>query len=130
MIKNSVIDSYSKILKNDNDYDWSYMLKLEQFKLNRMKNYFECHSVTRDRKKVVSNLNICIKLISIVLEEDLPGYFFNNTRILPYINDRNYKRFIRHYVKGNEYSLNALRQQKALCLYNLIRSYKMETWWD
>ena len=38
--RSTTIKKYSKILKEDRDYDFEYMLDLEKFKLKRMSEYF------------------------------------------------------------------------------------------
>ena len=82
-------------------------------------------------EQMVSEINLCIKLIDIIMERDPKGYFFNGTRTLPYVNSKNWKRFIsRCPIPSSDYYLDDLRQAKALHLYNLIRTYRMRSWWD
>ena len=38
--RSTTVKKYHKILKEDKDYDWEFMLDLEQFKLKRMSEYF------------------------------------------------------------------------------------------
>ena len=127
--RSTTIKKYSKILKEDRDYDFEYMLDLEKFKLKRMSEYFSKSQIISDWERVVKEINLCIKLIDIVLERDLPGFLYNNTKKLPYINTRNHKRFLK-YIYDNDSYRDDLRQTKALHLYNLIRTYKMRSWWD
>lgn len=96
-----------------------------------MSKYFAESQLVHGWEQMVSEINLCVKLIDIVLERDPKGYFFNGTRTLPYVNSKNWKRFIsRCPIPSSDYYLDDLRQAKALHLYNLIRTYKMRTWWD
>ena len=38
--RSTTVKKYFKLLKEDRDWDWAYMLELEQFKLKRMSKYF------------------------------------------------------------------------------------------
>ena len=127
--RSTTIKKYSKILKEDRDYDFEYMLNLEKFKLKRMSEYFSKSQIISDWERVVKEINLCIKLIDIITEKDIPGYLYDGTKKLPYINTRNYKRFLK-YIYDNDFYRDDLRQTKALYLYNLIRTYRMRSWWD
>ena len=127
--RSTTIKKYSKILKEDRDYDWEFMLDLEKFKLKRMSEYFSKSQIISDWERVVKEINLCIKLIDIITEKDLPGYLYDETKKLPYINTRNHKRFLK-YIYDNDSYRDDLRQTKALYLYNLIRTYRMRSWWD
>lgn len=136
------------------DYDYYYLLKLEQLKMRRMKRYLAKHGQTVSTPYNVRDLALCDKLISIILEED-PVYneHLNHVRdkrweMYAYVNDRNERRFFRDTpIKKNkeeEYPYQgedgrndrivmlkmSLRELKALHLYNLIREYRMFHWWD
>ena len=127
--RSTTIKKYSKILKEDRDYDFEYMLDLEKFKLKRMSEYFSKSQIISDWERVVKEINLCIKLIDIITEKDPPGYLYDETKKLPYINTRNHKRFLK-YIYDNDSYRDDLRQTKALYLYNLIRTYRMRSWWD
>ena len=127
--RSTTIKKYSKILKEDRDYDFEYMLNLEKFKLKRMSEYFSKSQIISDWERVVKEINLCIKLIDIITEKDPPGYLYNGTKKLPYVNTRNYKRYLK-YIYDNDFYRDDLRQTKALYLYNLIRAYRMMSWWD
>lgn len=127
--RNTVAKKYSKFLNKDKDWDWEYMLELEKFKLERMSKYFSESKLTIDWERMVREINLCIKLINIVIDQDFIGYLNNENKKLPYINTRNYKRFVNYFYE-RESSYDNLRQTKALHLYNLIRTYRMRSWWD
>ena len=128
-------------------WDYGFLLKLEQYKIREMCKYFKKSQLTVGWKLQVRDLTICDKLISIVLEEDkhykgwLDTCYGGSKRIqIPfpvYVNTKNYKRFMPMVEDFHQNSLVlhngmliSLRQQKALYLYNKIRAYCMERWWD
>ena len=128
-------------------WDFSYLLKLEQYKIREMITYFKNHHHLSNWKYVVREMQICDRLISIVLEEDVHYRGWLNTCYgdvettqVPfpvYVNTKNYKRFLpmlKNLHQDNLVLYNgiliSLRQQKALYLYNKIRSYCMQKWWD
>lgn len=52
------------------DFDFYYLLKLEQLKIRKMTKYFKKHSIIADAPLVIRDLIISDRLISIILEED------------------------------------------------------------
>ena len=138
-------------------WDFGFLLKLEQYKIREMINYFKQHHHLSNWEFVVRDLQICDKLISIVLEEDEhrkswsdanygEGKWCYNKEKVKYVrfhikvNTRNSKRFFPLANFNNLIALQnphledgakiSLRQQKALYLYNKIRAYRMQSWWD
>ena len=134
-------------------WDYGYLLKLEQYKIREMRNYFQRSQLVVGWELQVRDLTICDKLIDIILEEDkkYQSWLHSNYNInakdrwqnkglkFPiYVNVRNYKRFLpqARYDATDmlpfliENFKISLRQQKALYLYNKIRAYRMERWWD
>ena len=127
-----------KVVKTAYDgpaYDWAYLLRLEQSKLREIKSYFETKFVreTFDHENDIKWIDICIKLIDVILEEDIES--FDN---VPYVNIRNMRRFYRlgkrvtwdkveSYVKKWP---NDLRVLKAENLYYEIRKEYTRGWWD
>lgn len=69
--KRSKFKCYEKLLKEDKDFDFGYLLVMERFKLKRMIDSFTnaTHpyvSIERD----IRDMKLCISLIDIALEED------------------------------------------------------------
>lgn len=130
--------NWFKLLKDDFDFDYHYLLEIEQHKLKNMLKFFSSADVWTNTEKVVRDLKICIKLIDIILERD-EDYKETIDRILQgkeppfYTNVRNCKRFYyRWEIKDFEKypPLKAeLRRIKALRLYNKIRN-NIFIWWD
>lgn len=134
-------------------WDYGYLLKLEQYKIREMRDYFQKSKLVVGWELQVRDLTICDKLIDIIIEEDkqYQSWLHSNYDInaedrwknkglkFPiYVNVRNYKRFLpqanikeidNHLFLVENFKIS-LRQQKALHLYNLIRTYRMQRWWD
>ena len=162
--RNKTFRAYHKILKEDEDYDYQFLLALERKKLQMMIPYFE----EMEEDIVVRDLRLCVRLIDIITGDDAAyrtwrerrdgdQRFPDNTRDLeewfnaptewlrepsdfPHrINVRNAKRFRKSPLPELDgtndalslYILNKveLRKEKASRLYNLIRMYRMRTWW-
>lgn len=128
-----------------NDFDFSYLLKMEQYKFRRMAKYFNKSRLTVNWEDQVRVCKLCDKLISIILEEDayfnswLHASYGGNTHeevLFPiHINTRNWYRFMGHKPDPKECKTYvswcaSFRTVKALYLYNKIRSYKMFSLWD
>lgn len=134
-------------------WDYGYLLKLEQYKIREMCKYFKKSQLVVGWELQVRDLTICDKLIDIILEEDkqYQSWLHSNYNISAkdrwqnkglkfpiYVNVRNYKRFLpqARYDATDmvpfliENFKISLRQRKALYLYNKIRAYRMEHWWD
>ena len=134
-------------------WDYGYLLKLEQYKIREMCRYFKKSQLVVGWELQVRDLTICDKLIDIILEEDkqYQSWLHSNYNISAkdrwqnkglkfpiYVNVRNYKRFLpqARYDATDmvpfliENFKISLRQQKALYLYNKIRAYRMQYWWD
>ena len=138
-------------------WDSGFLLKLEQHKIREMIAYFKKHHHLSNWKFVVRDMQICDRLISIVLEEDKhyrgwldanygEGKWCYNKEKIEYIrfhikvNTKNSKRFfplanfndsiVLQHPHLKDSAKISLRQQKALYLYNKIRAYRMQHWWD
>lgn len=139
-------------------WDFGYLLKLEQYKIREMSKFISKHQRHVGWEICVRDLNLCDKLISIILEEDdiSEGYLnkyagfkikmIKNDRgtytldtsnwVVPtfdhYVNFKNAKRFNVEKIIPTliEHQKVDLRIMKALYLYNKIRSYKMFKWWS
>ena len=138
-------------------WDSGFLLKLEQHKIREMIAYFKKHHHLSNWKFVVRDMQICDRLISIVLEEDKhyrgwldanygEGKWCYNKEKIEYIrfhikvNTKNSKRFfplanfndsiVLQHPHLKDSAKISLRQQKALYLYNKIRAYRMQHWWS
>lgn len=149
-------NTWSKLISRD--YDFYYLLKLEQLKLRRMARYMKKHSLAESAPFDVRDMELCDRLITIINEEDAAynahlkdcAETFKTGEALTeyvYVNTRNERRFFRKTpIKDNmndpepyqgESGRNfrdvnrkmVLRRLKAMHLYNLVREYRMFGWW-
>ena len=153
------IKRYAKLLKQDRDCDFAYLLILERYKLKRMVKSFEnANQKHVGIEKHIREMQICIRLIDIVLEEDAPTKTFLDEylkheyliinpagtkgfstisfteRPLPkfpvHINTKNANRFCKDWDANLKLMLQPeLRRIKALRLYNKIRNRIFSWWW-
>lgn len=150
-MKRSKIKMYEKILREDKDFDFAYLLILERFKLKKMiQNFQEAKHPHVGIEYTIRDMKICIKLIDIVLEEDstyktylkqyenLKMEFLHDGRLelgeidvkIPiYINIKNKNRFFSDTQETSEIFLMEFRRIKALHLYNKIRNRMLNWWW-
>lgn len=142
-------------------WDFGFLLELEQHKIREMCKYFKKHHHLTNWQFVVRDLELCLKLIDIILEKDIyyKSWLDNNytqywsdksflckpkdRNYIPfsvYVNINNSKRFfpqadfncdsIKQHPRLMDGAKISLREKKALFLYNKIRAYRMECWWD
>ena len=135
-------------------WDFGYLLDLEKAKIKEICTYIKRHKSHADYERSVREMEICIRLIDIIQEDDVhykswlnanyglkPEERWTSKGITPfsiYVNTRNILRFMpqidkdfksKHPIILENIKIS-LRQQKALYLYNKIRAYCMQKWWD
>ena len=140
-------------LYKDREWDYSFMLEIEQKKLKNMIRWYEQNDYGNSTSGpiTVKQMKLAVRLLDIILEKenfwsiDYPeGYEFvvNHTyKPLPetsfvidkYINTKNYKRFF-HWLNDNAMKSSSLkidlRIRKAWYLYHKLREQYMMGWWD
>ena len=99
MKKRNPIHTYKRLLANDHDWDYGYLIALEKKKLQRMHDYIEREGHFENSSLVVRELAICIRLIDIFMEDDA----VHNTWL--------------HQSFSGDLSIVSLRQQKALTVW-------------
>lgn len=129
------IKKWNKILKDDKNYDFSYLLRIEKFKLSQMIKCFSEFSETSDKHLCIRDMSLCVQLITIALQEDFEYKWYltnyvENKEINPiHINIKNYKRFWKiDSFNDIPIARYELRTIKALYLYNKIRN-RIFRWW-
>ena len=70
MKRRSPIHAYKRLLANDHDWDYAYLIALEKKKLQRMRDYIDCEGHYEGKELTVRELAICIRLIDIFMEDD------------------------------------------------------------
>ena len=140
-------------LYKDREWDYSFMLEIEQKKLKNMIMWYEQndygHSVLGHR--IVREMKLAVSLLDIILEkenfwsidypEDYEFVVDHTYKPLPetsfvidkYINTKNYKRFFSwlndNAMKSPSWKID-LRIRKAWYLYHKLREQYMMSWWD
>ena len=129
------------------NYDYYFLLKLEQRKLKEMIKDFTKWKHHVDWDLCIREMNLCIQLIDIILEQDqyYKSWLHNSFGKSPFeakefpvhVNIKNSKRFFKNRnfnIPKNEalikHWIPELRRKKALYLYNKIRTSRMLSWWD
>lgn len=116
--------------------DWDYMfnLRVEQEMYKSMYRFYSCNKenkpMSSNYKEIAKDLKLAIDLLDIIVD----NASIYKDEILYYVNTKNAYRFVKYKIPENEsykkLVLWDLRQQKAWHLYNKLRLYKMNTWWD
>lgn len=141
-------------LWNDRDWDYNFMLEIEQKKLKNMIHWYEKNNYGHldSGPKTVRQMKLAVSLLDIILEKDNWWHidypedyklFDENHKFQPlpmssfvidkYVNTKNYKRF---YPLLNDDTIKSptwiieLRKQKAWHLYYKLREQYMMHWWD
>ena len=70
MKRRSPIHAYKRLLADDHDWDYAYLIALEKKKLKRMHDYIEHEGHLKNNAIVAHEMVICIRLIDIFMEED------------------------------------------------------------
>ena len=70
MKRTNPIYAYKRLLANDHDWDYAYLIALEKKKLQRMHDCIKCEGHLENNALVVRELAICIRLIDIFMEDD------------------------------------------------------------
>lgn len=135
-------------------WDYAFLYKLEQAKIKEMVNYHKKHQRFVGVEQVIRNMEICIKLIDIFLEEDKLFHYTGDIKFEPLedgnyefknndlkyhcdvkVNLRNIKRFItddsfEYFKKFYKEYPHEFFILKAKALYHKIRFENDGTWWD
>ena len=128
--------SYYPVLKDNEDWDYDFLLDLIEFKLSRMSNYFHTHHIVINEDWYGTLCDRAIAILragyktDIILSKDLNDI---------YVNIKNAKRFIpKYYYKNlesndeywNKYGLATIREYKAKALFWKFLHHYIEYLWD
>ena len=140
-------------LYKDREWDYSFMLEIEQKKLKNMIKWYEQNDYGNSTSgpMTVKQMKLAVRLLDIILEKenfwsiDYPeDYEFvvdhkyqplseTSFVIEKYINTKNYKRFFSWLndsaMKSPSWKID-LRIRKAWYLYHKLREQYMMNWWD
>ncbi len=70
MKRKNPIQAYKRLLANDQDWDYAYLIALEKKKLQRMRDCIKREGHLANNSVVVRDIGICIRLIDIFMEDD------------------------------------------------------------
>ena len=124
--------SYYDVLKDDENWDYCYLLDLMQFKLKRMGDYFEHSEIAMDHKYFASKCKLIARLIKegynsdIVTNDDLKGLYVNTKNIDRFVSEK--ERTTKQY--WDKYGLATLRERKAKHLVWKCFEFYIEILWD
>jgi hypothetical protein len=117
----------SKLIEKDRDWDYQFLLDLEDLKLSWMEKYY---TETEPRPDILSDLKLARKLLYIVSGRE--DYDIEGLRA-KWCNTRNATRFMAVPFKDGytnpDYYKRALREEKAWHLYCILREYRLRSWW-
>ena len=140
-------------LYKDREWDYSFMLEIEQKKLKNMIKWYEQndYGISTSGPMTVKQMKLAVRLLDIILEkenfwfidypEDYEFVVDHKYQPLPetsfviekYINTKNYKRFFSWLndsaMKSPSWKID-LRIRKAWYLYHKLREQYMMNWWD
>ena len=68
--RNKTIKAYEKLLRKDQDWDYSYLISLEKKKLMRMFEYFSKSNISTSDSLTTKQIGLCLRLLDIIMEED------------------------------------------------------------
>lgn len=119
-------------------WDYAYLLQLEYHKIKEFRDYHQKRQFFEGWEQVVRDLNLCLKLIDIILERDRLRFDVSTGKMRTYVNTKNIHRFyntsqVEHIKKSyvnTPVFQDSFRTKKALYLYNKIRTYSLFSWWD
>lgn len=131
-------------------FDYAYLLRIEQRKLKEMAKYFKKSHIVVGWERILKELQLAVNLLDIAMENDqyfkswlnqnyksvIKDGLDSSVKFPVYVNVRNANRFLPkiNLMEGNsrlyEVMKSELRCQKAFHLYQKLRLYRMQTWWD
>lgn len=111
------------IIWKDRDYDWAYILIILQFKLKNLKERYESEELYVGQERDAEWLNVCIKLIEIIINgESYDGYI--NVNKMPF-----YKKLKENNSFASYYATDAYGEKCRHLLFKIL-AWRMPYWWD
>lgn len=68
--KGNVVKAYKRLLQNDRDWDFSFLLELERKKLKRMADCFSKEKESTKDQQTARECALCVRLLDIVLDRE------------------------------------------------------------
>lgn len=135
--------SWLRFMKNNNDWDWTYLMEVEYKKIQDIRNHLAEHKCFVGWEQTVNRMDITLRILKIILDESLveKNYvnlrnvhrFTNPVRAKHIIEDANKptpEKIFNHYFDVALAARNDLRNLKAWNLYFELRKHLTKEWWD
>lgn len=144
--------SYYNVIRKMYDFDYSSILEVERHQIERVRDSIAHFHSHLNAERDIERMNLALRLLSIVEEDGISEYHgkdptFNDDHTFSVdpegyytipvnVNTRNAHRFSSMKLdlyedprSGNMYK-DSLRTEKAWHLYNRMRLYFLQSWWD
>jgi hypothetical protein len=117
----------AKVLKEDREWDYQYLLDLEDLKLSWMEKYWREEGSDPDSLRDIKLARRLLYIVSGREDYDAEGLRAKRCNV------RNATRFMAIPFKEGytnpDYYKRALREEKAWHLYCILREYRLRSWW-
>lgn len=126
--------SYHSVLKDDFDWDYSFLFDLLKFKLKRMREYFWTHNILENEHQSGNICNTLINLIDagysteIVTEEELKGKYVNTRNVHRFLTPKQLDFILKENLR--KYYLPTIREVKAKKLFWKYLEHNIEILWE
>ena len=126
--------SYYPVLKDDQDWDYGFLLELMEFKLKRMSQYFHTHHIVENEIWYGTLCDRAIDILhagyltDIILKEDLGNIYVNTRNVHRFFTPKQFE-FVTKY-KLEKYYLPTVREEKAKALFWKFMHHYIEYLWD
>ena len=118
---------------NSKPYDYSYLWRVERAHLIEMRSYFKTSNVV-DHEEDIRYINICIKLLEILIDDGKGLFDFDNMTFKKHVNIRNDYRFMSDKLRSSYNDMEIycfdVYLSKVKHLYYEIMKEKVKNWWD
>ena len=126
---------YYPIIKEDEDWDYGFLLDLIEFKLKRMiKHFRETPQILENQLRYARQMEVALNILhagykaDIVTEEDLYPIYVNSRNVHRFLHPKEMEFLVEH-SNLNQYYLPTLREAKAKKLFWKYMEHYIENWW-
>lgn len=124
--------NYYPILNKIYDFDYSSVLEVEKYQLQRLCNYIEKYGIHLNKQCDINHIKTMIKILDLILTDDWWD-IKDKKYILPYTNLKNGNRFVKYFDELDNSSgiwSVQVRQEKLWNLYNKMHQQYLRNFWD
>jgi len=126
--------SYHNILKDDEDWDYDFLLDLIEFKLRRMSQYFHTHQIVENEDWYGTICDRAIAILDagyktdIILSKDLGEIKVNTRNAYRFFTSKQLDFILKEGLQ--KYYLASIREAKAKVLFWKFMNHYIEILWD